>query len=185
MGQESPLVRQWLLIKLLSSRPGVIVNELAEEMAVSSKTIRRDLVMLKTVEVMEVRFQRPADFDLSRHFSGSFGVFRGVGDVRVRVHFSRDVARYVREAHWHASQQLDPQRDGGLLAEFQLSTTVEIKSWILSFGRHAEVLEPEALRQEIAHELAASLECYEELLEPPLEQPPVAGQGITGKRKAR
>jgi hypothetical protein len=41
--------------------------------------------------------------------------------------------RYVQESNWHASQQLTPQNDGSLIAEFQLSGIEEIKSWVLSF----------------------------------------------------
>lgn len=62
------------------------------------------------------------------------------------------MARYVQESKWHASQTLSRQRDGSVLAEFQLSTTEEIKRWIMSFGRYATVLEPADLRQAIAEE---------------------------------
>ena len=57
------------------------------------------------------------------------------------------MSRYVQESQWHASQKLTKQRDGSLLAEFHLDDTVEIKSWIMSFGRNAVVLEPEQLRK--------------------------------------
>lgn len=44
MPEESPLVRQWILLRTLSSRHyGATIKELAEEMAVSEKTIRRYL----------------------------------------------------------------------------------------------------------------------------------------------
>jgi len=44
MGEHSPLVRQWMMLRILSSRHyGVTVKELAEELGVSEKTIRRDL----------------------------------------------------------------------------------------------------------------------------------------------
>ena len=44
MPEESPLVRQWILLRTLCSRHyGATVKELAEEMAVSEKTIRRYL----------------------------------------------------------------------------------------------------------------------------------------------
>ena len=42
-----------------------------------------------------------------------------------------------------------------------INSTIEIKSWILSFGINAEVLEPAALRNEFAHELAQILRKYQ------------------------
>jgi len=107
---------------------------------------------MKMAEVTQVRFNRPADFDLEEHFKGSFGVYAGGGEVTVKVRFSAEVARYVSESTWHPSQELTPQKDGSLLAEFYLDGTREIKSWILSFGRHAEVLGPEELRREMGEE---------------------------------
>jgi len=43
MTDESPLVRQWILLRTLCARRyGATVKEMAEEMQVSEKTIRRD-----------------------------------------------------------------------------------------------------------------------------------------------
>lgn len=118
---------------------------------------------MQAAEVTTFPFQRPRDFDLQEHLRGSFGVFQGDGDgdITVTVRFSPTVARYVQESQWHASQQLTLQKDGSLLAEFQLSTTEEIKRWILSFGRHAVVEEPEGLRCEMEEELGQIVRNYE------------------------
>ena len=44
MNDESPLIRQWILLKTLASRKyGATVKELSQEAGVSVKTIRRDL----------------------------------------------------------------------------------------------------------------------------------------------
>ena len=116
---------------------------------------------IEDAEVTKFPFQRPDDFDLQMHVAKSFGVFHGDGEVHVKVRFSATVARYVEESHWHASQQLSPQQDGSLLAEFDLDGTEEIKRWVLGFGRHAEVLEPEELRAEIRVETEKMLTRYE------------------------
>jgi WYL domain-containing protein len=46
------------------------------------------------------------------------------------------------------------------MAEFHLSATEEIKSWLLGFGSNAHVLEPDRLRREIVRELEKSLDQY-------------------------
>jgi predicted DNA-binding transcriptional regulator YafY len=87
----------------------------------------------------------------------------------VEVKFLPTVGRYVLESSWHPSQQLDRQKDGSVVARFRLDDTREIKSWILGFGKHAFVLSPESLRQEIVGELQSLLDRYrrpEQLAEP-------------------
>ena len=107
---------------------------------------------IEAAETTEVRFQRPEDFDLQEHLSKSFGIFQGDGDVRVKIRFSPTVARYVTESKWHPSQQLTREKDSSVLAEFQLDGTEEVMRWVLSFGRHAEVLEPKELASAICDE---------------------------------
>ncbi len=111
-------------------------------------------------EPTESRFQRPDQFDLQEHMAKSFGVYHGQHEVHVAVRFSSTVARYVSEKVWHSSQRLQPQSDGSLVAEFDLNSIEEFKHWILSFGAHAVVLEPEALREEVCRELEAAVANY-------------------------
>ncbi len=115
---------------------------------------------IEDAEVTAVPFQRPEDFDLGQHLAKSFGVYHGDGDVKIKVRFAAAVARYVCESNWHDSQKLSPQKDGGVLAEFHLSDTEEIKRWIMSFGQHAVVQEPESLKAEIIQELNSLLAAY-------------------------
>jgi predicted DNA-binding transcriptional regulator YafY len=117
---------------------------------------------IEEVDVSAFPFQPQPDFDLSKHLASSFGVFHGDGDTRVTVRFSPEVARYVEESNWHTSQKLKRQKDGSLLAEFRLSTTAEIKQWILSFGRHAEAIAPPELREELRNEAASMAAKYGE-----------------------
>jgi predicted DNA-binding transcriptional regulator YafY len=79
----------------------------------------------------------------------------------VVVKFLPAAARFVQESNWHHSQSFTKERDGSLLARFQLSSTVEIKSWVLSFGANAIVIEPEQLRLAIARELEQLIKVYQ------------------------
>ena len=73
--------------------------------------------------------------------------------------FPRSTGR--KESKWHHSQALTKERDGSLLARFQLSSTVEIKSWVLGFGANAVVIEPKELRLAIALELEQLIKAYQ------------------------
>ena len=121
---------------------------------------------IDAVDLTSIHFQRPEGFDLQQHFAKSFGIFHGEGDIPVKIRFSPAVARYVQEKHWHESQKLTKEPDGSLLAEFRLGSTEEIKSWVLGFGRHAEVLQPHSLRQEIREEAESLLRLMSSDMEP-------------------
>jgi len=115
---------------------------------------------IEQAEVAQSVFEPPGDFDVQRHLAGSFGIYGGSGDVTVVVKILSAAVRYAVESKRHHRGVLTHQRDGSLLVRFQLSSTVEIKSWVLSFGANAVVLEPETLRHEIACELAHLLEFH-------------------------
>jgi predicted DNA-binding transcriptional regulator YafY len=115
---------------------------------------------IEEVDVLARAFTRPEGFDLEAHMASAFGVYRNGEPIAVEVRFAPSVARYIREARWHESQELTPQPDGAVLATFTVSGTEEIKSWILSFGAKAEVLKSESLRLEIVEELRAMLANY-------------------------
>lgn len=122
------------------------------------KTYKLDRI--EEVELTRFPFPRPDEATLARLLKTSFGVFQGDGDYTVKIRFAPAAARYVQEGAWPCCQHLTRQRDGSLLAEFRLSALEEIKSWVLSFGRKAVVLEPEILRREIADELEALTAAY-------------------------
>ncbi len=113
------------------------------------------------VEVSDLKFNLPEDLDAQRFLSSSFGIISGDGTVtKVSVRFDPTVARYVTERKWHSSQKLTKQRDGSLLAEFHLGDLREFHAWILSFGSHAEVLEPESLKIDLIETINAMAGVY-------------------------
>jgi proteasome accessory factor B len=110
--------------------------------------------------VTTTAFERPADFSLRNHLGGSFGVWNypetETGDQEVRVVFRGYAARVVAERRWHPSQEIAP-RDGeesAIELRLRLRGLEEVARWILSWGRWAEVLEPEELRQRLLEEVA-------------------------------
>ena len=53
--------------------------------------------------------------------------------MTVVVRFVPPTVRYVRESKRLPPCELTDQKDGSLLARFQLTSTVEVKSWALGF----------------------------------------------------
>ncbi|MES2788958.1 MAG: transcriptional regulator [Planctomycetota bacterium] len=103
------------------------------------------------------------EFDLDEYLSGSFGIYHGThAATKVVIRFQPAVVRYVEEKHWHETEVLERQSDGSLLASFVLTDFHEVKSWVLSFGPNARVLEPPELIEEIRKDLQKTIHCYEQ-----------------------
>jgi len=76
--------------------------------------------------------------------------------LTARVLFDAEVARWVREAPSYFTAATEETPDG-LLVTLRLRQEEDAVAWVLSWGRHARVLEPVSLRQRVAAEAAAIL----------------------------
>ena len=114
-------------------------------------------------EVLEDRFDLPLGFSLGQMLAHSWGIWSSDGStpVEVRLAFSADVARRVKETVWHPSQRLDDLADGRVEFRVRVSSLVEVRPWILGWGKQCEVLEPADLRESIAEELRNATAAYE------------------------
>ena len=125
----------------------------------SIRTWKLDRVEAAVVDTMP--FTITDSLDLDAELSKGFGIFHSDGTPEnVLIRFSPQVARFVQESQWHPSQTNRVQNDGGLVVEFEVSGLEELKSWVLSFGSAAEVLEPTSLRDQIAEEAKALIQLY-------------------------
>lgn len=113
------------------------------------------------VAVRAERFEIPEEFNAEEQLRRAFGIV-AEPVMTVRIRFSAEVAASVRERTWHESQQIAEQPDGGIVVTFVAGGRMEIIAWILSFGAHAVVLEPEDLREEIRRVLQDLGKAYEQ-----------------------
>ncbi|MBI1247519.1 WYL domain-containing protein [bacterium] len=126
------------------------------------RTFKLERISEVTIEVL--KFQRPHDFDLQHYFQNSLGIYHSAEEPqRVVIRFTPEVARYVEEHHWHASQQLHREKDGYLRVELEIAALEEVKSWVLSFGAQAVVEEPLELRETIQSEITQLNAVYEQV----------------------
>ncbi|HEX2769675.1 MAG TPA: transcriptional regulator [Geobacteraceae bacterium] len=114
---------------------------------------------ISRVEVEKERFEIPEEFRPEEQFRTAFGIVEETV-MPVQVRFSPAVAHTVRDRVWHPSQRIKTMPDGSIVLSFEAGGRMEIVSWILSYGEHAEVLAPAELREEVGRKIGAMTACY-------------------------
>lgn len=114
---------------------------------------------IQSLELTGDSFDLPTDFNPETLLNSAFD---SVYDdpLLVRIWFSAEQARYIKERTWAPGQKIAVEPDGGIILEMQTSGWWDVKKWALSFGAEANVLEPEELRTEIADELGRAMARY-------------------------
>ena len=110
--------------------------------------------------ITDVPYQIPDGFSLEKELGNAWGIMKGDTDHHVRIRFSAKVAPHIRETLWHPTQRVTPLPDKGCLFEATVAGTTEILSWILSWGEHAVVEQPEILKKRVLQVLSAQREHY-------------------------
>jgi proteasome accessory factor B len=114
---------------------------------------------ISSVTVEQERFELPEAYHPEERFQKAFGIV-GEEEYLVRVRFAPPVAASVAERIWHPSQQVRRLPDNGVEIAFTAGGKLEILAWLLSYGGHAELLEPREWRAELAATAAQLVEKY-------------------------
>lgn len=106
---------------------------------------------MEKLRLLSQTFTRPSDFQLQQRQATQ------QRSLTVRVLFDQTVARRVKESRYFyiVAQENCPE---GLLVTLLVRQEQDVLGWLLSWGRHVQVLEPESLRQNIQEEAKAILE---------------------------
>ena len=114
---------------------------------------------IASAKLTDDTFVVPTDFNMEEFTKDRFRVMDGE-PVEVKIRFTKNLVQYLKEREWHPTQQIVEEADGSAILSMQVEGLPEVKSWVLSFGSHAEVLAPEALRKDVADELKIAAEKY-------------------------
>jgi proteasome accessory factor B len=106
------------------------------------------------------RFERPQRGVLEAEMALAWDIIADQPRTEVVLRFSAAVARRVLETRWHPSERREPMADGSLVWRAEVAGTIEIRLWILSWGADVEVLEPAALREDVASTLLTAMKLY-------------------------
>ena len=117
------------------------------------KTVRSYAVeRIKTIRPLKCDIPYPEDFDPVERLNSAFDLIHG-DLIFVKIRFSKNEARYIREKTWAENQQISEHHDGTITLSMITSGYRDVKHWAMSFGKEAEILEPEEMKQEIEEEL--------------------------------
>ncbi len=110
----------------------------------------------------KLTFEIPADFQIDEVLHGAFGVH--VGDpanaCRVIVEFPAEKAELVASRVWHPTQELLRVPGGAVRLTFTCTNLLPVVTWILQWGPHAKVIEPEELVTSVVEELDRARRWY-------------------------
>lgn len=102
---------------------------------------------IQEIELLNETFAIPSDLNLDKLLTLSWGVMWDDTTTEVKLRFSPQVARRVKESIWHPSQRLEDLPDGGCILTLRIANTLEMVPWIRGWGPDVEVLEPKELRK--------------------------------------
>ncbi|MCL0067497.1 WYL domain-containing protein [Peptococcaceae bacterium] len=119
------------------------------------------LSRIRSYEVMEDNFEIPADFKLTDYI-GHNSIFKDkLYKVKLRIKFPMSII--ISERIWSEDQKIKFNKDdNSILFEATMSGLPEIKTWILSMGSYAEVIQPKGLYEEIKNEVKKLKNLYKD-----------------------
>jgi len=149
-------VRPWLIEPSTETHALYLIGWDETRGAVRTFKLERIRQLTLTTEV----FEAPPDGAIEEALERAWGIISDQEPTEVLLRFAPAVAARVAETTWHPTQVVEPEADGALRWRATVSGTVEIRSWILSWGPDVEVLSPAGLRTEVANLLAAAAGHY-------------------------
>lgn len=105
-----------------------------------------NLHRLEKVEVTERTADPPPGFDAAAFAESAFGIYPGAKPVDYVLRFAPEVAAYIKERIWHASQVIADLPGGGVELRFRCGESYEVTSWVASWREWVEVRRPQRLR---------------------------------------
>lgn len=97
-------------------------------------------------------------FNAKKELANTFSKFAGDNEpFKVTVQFSKEVADEVIGRQWHPKQEIKPLKDGRAEISFDAKGDIEVKRWVMAFGRHVKVKSPKWLRDQVLDEARAVL----------------------------
>jgi predicted DNA-binding transcriptional regulator YafY len=116
---------------------------------------------IEHAEILDKKTKDVANKRLDEMLGSGYGVFSGDQITWAVLHFTPERARWVASERWHRTQEGKLLSDGSYELRVPYADDRELIMDIMKYGADCTVVEPAALRQRVADELAASLKRYQ------------------------
>ncbi len=117
------------------------------------------LSRFRDVEEMSQPYDK-GDFNIRLYLKHTWSIERGEDQIRFKIRFSPEVARYVKEEELFVEPKMTDLSDGSLLFEVKVNHDREFLGWLAQYGPDAEILEPASYRDAMREKLARWMEIY-------------------------
>lgn len=107
-------------------------------------------------------FVLPQGFSPREYFAHYFGVHTGSGMLPQQIRLRADAfwSNYLRTLPLHASQRQESSTPGACIFAYEMAVTPDLVNHLLTFGSGVEVLQPQALRDQLCDSIARMASLY-------------------------
>lgn len=110
-------------------------------------------------KILDEKFKINIKYDIKENLSKSFGIFNDeLINLKLKIHYP--MSQIVKERQYSMNQKIEEIEDGTIYFEARLKGYKEIKSWVMSMGSLAEIIEPIRLKEEILDEASKVVDMY-------------------------
>lgn len=117
------------------------------------------LSRIRNMNITNDIYIKPRTFSLDEFLSNSWGAFSGEKNL-VKIKFNKSAAECIKKVKWSTTQEIENLENGDVYLKFYIDELEDIKTWILGFGREAEVIEPISLRIDVSEEIKKLYKIY-------------------------
>lgn len=126
--------------------------------------LRKDIRFFKLsrindYKVLDEKFTINIEYDIKEIINKSFGIYNDDPiNLIIKVHYP--MSEIIKERQYVSEQSIEEIDENTIIFKARIKGYKEIKSWILSMGSLAEVIEPVELRNDILNETKAIMKLY-------------------------
>jgi predicted DNA-binding transcriptional regulator YafY len=116
------------------------------------------LSRILSINQLNEKFKRLSNYNLKERMKECIGIYKDE-ELEIKIKIFYPMAQVVKEKIWVDNQKIiDYKEENYIIYIAKMKGKTQIKSWILSMGKYAEVIKPISLKEEIMEELQSIVE---------------------------